>query len=232
MRKLIELLKSHFFAGLFILIPISVSAWVLLELLGMLWQLKDLLPEQWNPEALFPQPLLGTLFNILLTIAATLALATLISIFGWASKHFLGRKLIELIEHVIQRIPVIRSLYSALDQLLRTIANGGGKQFSRVVYVEYPRKGIWTLAFVTSTTPPDWHRPSHDNPSNEKFLSIYVPTTPNPTSGFYLLVSESEVRNAKMKVEEAFKVILSLGIAHAHTPPQEHGGTSYGRSIQ
>ncbi len=100
---------------------------------------------------------------------------------------------------------MVRSVYSALDQLLRTLAAGGGKQFNRVVYVEYPRKGIWALAFVTG--------PAREKHIPEGHLNIYIPTTPNPTSGFHLIVSEADVRESGMTVEHAFKTILSLGIA-------------------
>jgi uncharacterized membrane protein len=100
---------------------------------------------------------------------------------------------------------VIRGVYSALDQLLRTLANGGGQQFNRVVYIEYPRKGLLAIAFVTGPARGPAVPPGH--------LNVYVPTTPNPTSGFHLIVPENEVRESLLKVEDAFKTILSLGLA-------------------
>ena len=124
---------------------------------------------------------------------------------GWASKQYLGKKTLYALEEAIERIPVIRSVYSALNQLLRGITAGGGQQFSRVVYVEYPRSGMWTLAFVTGTS----QIPGDGAPA----LNLYVPTTPNPTSGFFLIVPEKEIRESHLSVEEAFKIILSLGIA-------------------
>jgi uncharacterized membrane protein len=133
-----------------------------------------------------------------------------ISFLGWVSKQYLGQKILELIAFLIQRIPVVRTVYSALDQLLKTVAAGGGKQFSRVVYVEFPRAGCWTLAFVTGRAKVPG--------SNSPHLNVFVPATPNPTSGFYLIVAEQDVREAGMSVEEAFKAILSLGIA---SQPQE-----------
>lgn len=219
------LLRKHFFAGLLVVIPLVVIGWILGAAMGTLWRLQELLPLAWRPEAWIEDPGMAFLFNLLFTVGVALVLALFVSILGWASKQYLGEKVLEIIGGIIQRIPVVRSIYSALDQLLRTMASGGGQQFSRVVYVEYPRKGMWTLAFVTGPAKGPAVPPGH--------LNIYVPTTPNPTSGFHLLVAENEVRESQMKVEEAFRTILSLGIAQPTgassgtrlekgTPP--HGG--------
>jgi uncharacterized membrane protein len=201
------LLKSHFLSGLFVVIPLAVIAWIGAGLLGMLWQIHTLIPDSLKPENFIPNEGLVHLVNLGITVGVAALLALGISFLGWSSKHIIGRKVLEWVGEVIQRIPVIRSIYSALDQLLRTIASGGGKQFSRVVYVEYPRKGTWVLAFVTG--------PAKGWDLKENYLNIYVPTTPNPTSGFHLIVAESEVRESHMKVEDAFKTILSLGIAQS-----------------
>jgi uncharacterized membrane protein len=203
--KRLHFLKSHFFAGLLVLIPLGVIAWILMIALRAVWRVHDLLPEGLRPENLLGNEALATLFNFFMTIGLTGLLAVGVSFLGWASKHYLGQKALEFIGHTIQRIPVIRSVYSALDQLLRTLTAGGGQQFNRVVYIEYPRKGIWALAFVTG--------PAQGPAVPTGHLNVYVPTTPNPTSGFHLIVPENEVKESQMKVEDAFKVILSLGIA-------------------
>ncbi len=208
-----KLLRNHFFAGLLILIPLAVSAWLLGVVLGTLWRLNHFIPDSLRPESLVEEPGLALLLRVLVTVGMALVLALAISFLGWASKQFMGRKLLEALGDLIQRIPVVRSIYSALDQLLKTLAAGGGSQFSRVVYVEYPRKGCWALAFVTGPAKGPGVPPAH--------LNVYIPTTPNPTSGFHLIVPESEVRESHMKVEDAFKTILSLGIAQSETPP--HG---------
>lgn len=209
--RISSILKGHFFSGLFIVIPLAVIGWIALWVFDFLWQLQLLIPAPLRPENFIPNEGAVQLVNFLLTVAAALALAFFISFLGWSSKHFIGKKVLEWIGEVIQRIPVIRSIYSALDQLLRTIASGGGKQFSRVVYVEYPRKGTWVIAFVTA--PARGFQGGSD--PNQHYLNLYIPTTPNPTSGFHLIVAESEVRDSNMKVEEAFKTLLSLGIAQA-----------------
>jgi len=209
--KIGALLRSHFFAGLLVLIPLGVIGWIIGLALGAIWRLQEILPSEWQPESIFKDPSLAFFFNFAFTVAGALILALAISVLGWSSKQFLGQKTLELIADVIQRIPVVRSVYSALDQLLRTMTAGGGQQFNRVVYIEYPRKGIYALAFVTG--------PARGPNLPSGYLNVYVPTTPNPTSGFHLIIPEADVRESHMKVEEAFKTILSLGIAQPSKGP-------------
>lgn len=202
-----NLLKGHFLAGLLVFIPFGVIGWILFAIIAEIWQLHGLLPQDWLPENLVSNQALFMLVNIAFTLGAVVTLAFLISTLGWASKNYVGRKTLHFFGYLIARIPIIRSIYSALDQLLKALTVGGGKQFSRVVYVEYPRKGLWTLAFVTG--------PAHAKGFTGPHLNIYVPTTPNPTSGFFLIVPESEVRESHLKVEDAFKSIISLGVAQS-----------------
>lgn len=208
--NLVSLLRGHFFTGLLVVIPLGVIAWILGAVVGMLWRMNAFLPLSWRPESFVLDPTLAFFINLGITIGLALLLALGISVLGWMSKQYLGQKILDFIGDIIQRIPVVRSIYSALDQLLKTFATGSGQQFNRVVYVEYPRKGLWTIAFVTGPAKGPGVPPDH--------LNIYVPTTPNPTSGFHLLVAETEVRESHMKVEEAFKAILSLGIAQPSSP--------------
>lgn len=203
----IQFLKNHFFAGLLVLIPLGVIAWILLSSLRILWRVHEFLPEEMRPETFLGNPALATVLNLLLTIGLAVLFAVGISFLGWASKQYLGRKILQFLGEAIQKIPVIGSIYGALDQLMQAVMAGGGQQFNRVVYVEYPRKGVWTLAFVTGAA----HGPGFP----DHYLNIYIPTTPNPTSGFYLIVPDNDVKESHLTVEEAFKTILSLGIAQA-----------------
>jgi uncharacterized membrane protein len=211
------LLRSNFFAGLLVLIPLGVIAWIVSVVFGYLWQLHLLLPEGWQPENFLNDSSLALLLKIIFTLVGAVLLALAISILGWISKQYLGQKFLDFIAEIIQRIPVLRSIYSALDQLLKTLAVGGGQQFNRVVYIEYPRKGLWTLAFVTGPA-------RGPGVPNGPHLNVYVPTTPNPTSGFHLIVPENEVRESHLRVEEAFKTLLSLGIAQGPGSPKGHPG--------
>lgn len=205
LSPLFALLKRHFLAGLLVLAPLGVIAWICVSALGALWRLNLLVPEAWRPETIFQDPGTAAFFRVVFTLGAALVLSLGISALGWASKQYLGEKALEVVGSLIERIPVIRGVYSALNQLLKTLGAEGGQQFSRVVYIEYPRKGIWALAFVTSPARGPGVPPQH--------LNVYVPTTPNPTSGFHLIVAENEVRESHMRVEDAFKTLLSLGIA-------------------
>ncbi len=211
--ELKQLVRDHFFSGILVLIPFAVISWIFGLVVQALWRIHDWLPEAWQPENFLHDPTLAALVNIAFLAALCVVIAMAVSTFGWISKNYIGKKFLTLLAEFISRIPVIRSIYSALDQLLRALATGGGKQFNRVVYVEYPRKGCWALAFVTSE--------AHGPNAPARHLNIYIPTTPNPTSGFHLLVPADEVRESHMSVEEAFKTILSLGIAQ----PESHGQT-------
>lgn len=205
LKDFATLFRRHFLTGVFVLIPIGVVAWILVKLFGAIWSLQVLIPEEWKPINHFDE-FIAQLLNFAISIGLTILVVIGVSALGWFSKNVIGRKILKGVSDLIQRIPVVRAIYSSLNQLLHTMAAGDKQQFSRVVYVEYPRKGSWALAFVTGTA---------RNPTGTTgvFLNLYVPTTPNPTSGFHLIVAESEVRDSHLSVESAFQTILSLGIA-------------------
>jgi uncharacterized membrane protein len=209
------LLRSHFVSGMLVLIPLLVTGWMILGVARFLWSFKEWLPSAWI-EAMDQSPqALVLAVEVAFSVGVAVGLALLISFLGWISQRYLGRKLIEGLADLIQRIPVLRSVYSALDQMLRALGSGGGKQFSRVVYLEYPRQGIWTLGFVTGA--------AKSKALPDGMLNVFVPTTPNPTGGFYLVVPESQVRESQMGVEDAFRTILSLGVADGKQPEKTHG---------
>jgi uncharacterized membrane protein len=200
------LFRRHFLTGVFVLIPLLVVAWMLGKVFEGMSAFLLLIPEEWKPINHF-DPFVAEMVNFGITIGCTIVFAILVSALGWFSKNFIGAKILSWLSELIQRIPVVRAIYSSLNQLLTTMAAGDKQRFSRVVYVEYPRKGSWALAFVTgpARVPPEM--------TGGPFLNLYVPTTPNPTSGFHLIVPESDVRDSHLNVEDAFKTILSLGIA-------------------
>lgn len=204
------LFRRHFLTGVFVLIPFLAAAWIIGKVLAALWTLHLLIPEEWKPIYHF-DPFVAQVMNFLITVGLTILFAFLVSTLGWISKNVIGAKVLAFLSQLIQRIPIVRAVFSSLNQLLKTMASGDKQQFSRVVYLEYPRKGSYALAFVTSAA----RSPLAEKNGAEKFINVYVPTTPNPTSGFHLIVSESEVRDSNLSVEEAFKTILSLGIAGA-----------------
>jgi uncharacterized membrane protein len=207
--KLYTLLQKHFFTGILVITPFVIIVWILFKTLGLLSHLQTILPLSWRPES--------WILSLVFTAGVSFLILLGISILGWASKLYLGQKLLELLSEIIHHIPVLRSIYGALEQLMNamTPGRGGGQQFSRVVYIEWPRKGIWVIAFVTS--------PAKGTNLPSGFLNVFLPATPNPTSGFHLIVAEEEVREASMTVEAAFKTILSLGLAQSSASPLLRG---------
>lgn len=199
------LFRGYFVSGMLVIIPLLVSGWMILGVFRFIWGFQQWLPSSWR-EAFAQSPQELTLaVEIAFSVGVAVGIALLISLLGWLSQLYLGRKLLEVLADLIQRIPVLRSVYSALDQMLKAFGSGGGQQFSRVIYLEYPRQGVWTLGFVTGA--------ARSKAFPDGMLNVFVPTTPNPTGGFYLLVPESQVRESNMGVEDAFRTILSLGVA-------------------
>lgn len=200
---LTALVKRNFLAGLLVLVPLTVLLWLLRVVFQNLWDFYVLLPNQLH----FPTGQMGSdeMWIRLLGFPIVLfGLVACISILGWISKLYLGQQFLALLKELIERIPILGTLYSSLDQLIHALASGSTDQFRRVVYVEFPRKGMWTLGFVTGTSEAKIFSKTH--------LNVFVPTVPNPTSGFFLVVPEDEVQDAGMTVEAAFRTILSLGI--------------------
>lgn len=195
--KIIEILRKNFLTGVIVFIPMVVIFWIGKSFIQFLGDFINLVPDSLRPES--------QLISGLFVLGITAAFAVAIALLGLFSKFYLGRQFLEFFGEQVQRIPVVGTIYSSLDQLLKTLATGGGKQFSRVVYIEYPRTGVWAVAFVTG--------PVVSKTLPEGYLNVFIPTVPNPTSGFHLIVKESEVKETHMRVEEAFKLILSLGIA-------------------
>jgi len=202
--KLKSIVKDHFFSGVLILAPLLVIMFVFHWIFGGLVAWIDEGPVNWvlqDPHH-FLRPVLRYAF-LLLSLGIGFAV---ISIVGFLSKFYLGKKVVEFLGEIIEKVPLFGTIYTSLVQLLRTLSNKGGKQFSRVVYVEYPRKDVWAVGFVTG--------PSKLKGLPKGLLNVFVPCTPNPTSGFHLLVSEKEVIESDLKVDEAFRLILSLGMVH------------------
>ena len=170
-----------------------------------------LLPDAWQPKALlgFDIPGLGVLLSFLIIYGV-----------GIGMRYYLGRQIVSFYERILDRVPVISSLYQATKQLMNTIFSQKGKHFREVVVVEYPRRGIYSFAFLTNE---ENYLPIQD----QELISIFLPSTPNPTTGFYLLVPKNDVYKVELTVEEAFKLIMSAGIVTPQgirntQPFQEH----------
>ena len=167
-------------------------------LINWIDKITKIIPPQYRPENLLPFPVPGTGIIILFCI---------LFITGFLVRNYIGRKLVSVWENIISRIPLINKIYVSIKQLLETIISGTGKDFKRVVLVEFPRTGIYSLAYVTGVAVGELQKKT-----NKKVINVYVPTTPNPTSGYYLVVPEDEVIPLEMSVEDSFKLLISGGI--------------------
>ena len=191
-------MKKYLITGLLIWVPLVITVWVLSFLVGTLDQTLLLLPDDWQPRALlgFNIPGLG----VLLTLAVVL-------LTGMLGANIIGQRLVKIWEALLSRIPVVKSLYSSVKQVSDTLFSSSGLAFRKALLVQYPRQGSWTIAFLTG-------QPGGDvaNHLTGEYVSVYVPTTPNPTSGFFLMMPKADVIELDMNVDEALKYIISMGV--------------------
>jgi uncharacterized membrane protein len=191
-------MRKYFVTGLLILVPLVITVWVVSSIVGTLDQSLLLLPAGWRPEALvgFHIPLLGTIFTLLIIFFT-----------GLATRNYIGNQVVRVWEYGLTRIPVVNSIYSSVKQVSDTLLSSSGNAFRTAVLVEYPRQGCWTIAFVTGL--PGGEVKNH---LQGDYISISVPTTPNPTSGFFLMVLRDTVIELDMSVDAALKYIVSMGV--------------------
>ena len=198
-------MRKYFITGLLVLVPLAITLWVLNLIVGTLDQSLLLMPEKWRPESLFgfSLPGLGTILTLLI-----------IFLTGLVTRNFLGNRLLLLWELLLNRIPVVSSIYSSVKQVSDTLLSSSGNAFRKALLIEYPRAGCWTIAFQTCVPGGDVK-----NHLQGDYVSVYVPTTPNPTSGFFLMLPRTETIELDMSVDEALKYIVSMGVvappAHA-----------------
>jgi uncharacterized membrane protein len=195
-----ETIRRYFVAGVLFFAPIGITIWAIASIVVWLDNLilprvlKLLIPGLEEPP---PLPVVGMLFTFFVII-----------LLGVIARHFLGGEFTRAWERLLGRVPVARNIYSGVKQLFEAIFSSGQRsRFNRVVLVEYPRKGIYALAFTTGTA-----RGVVQEVTEKQMLNCFLPTTPNPTSGFYLLVPEDEVIDTDLTVEEAFKLVMSAGL--------------------
>ena len=202
-------LKKYLITGLLIWVPLIITVWVLSVLVGTLDQTLLLLPDDWQPRVWlgFNIPGLG----VLLTLAVVL-------LTGMLGANIIGQRLVKLWESLLNRIPVVKSLYSSVKQVSDTLFSSSGQAFRKALLVQYPRQGSWTIAFLTG-------QPGGDvvNYLTGEYVSVYIPTTPNPTSGFFLMMPRADVIELDMNVDEALKYIISMGVV----PPENRSADAH-----
>ena len=198
-------LKNDLIAGLLVVIPLATTIWLSSIVSKFVLTLVTSVPKQLNPFITL-NPLLQDLIN--LTLGLTVPLLAILLI-GLMARNFVGRWLLEFGEGTLSKIPVAGAVYKTLKQLLETFLSNKSNRFRRVVLVEYPREGLFSVGFVTGDV-----GPSLQSELDEKLLSVFIPTAPNPTTGWYTLVPESSVKDLAISVEDAFRTIISVGIVN------------------
>ncbi len=217
-----SIFKRYFLTGILVLMPIAVTLMVLYWL--VMW-LADKLQFGIIPSTAIvehvPEGLKG-LVNIGLKFSdiglSLIIVLVVILIAGAVARNYIGKRIIGFGENLIDRIPFLGMVYKAVKQLLESIFTTKGK-FNRVIMVEYPREGMWSLAFVSRES-----AELFNEKTGKKMLNLFVPTTPNPTSGFLLMVPESQCIDTDLSIEEAFQVIISGGIVHPGEKPEDDSG--------
>ncbi len=194
--SLVARMRNYFITGIIVLVPLGFTLYLTIFLVSIS---SKLIPEEINPNSYLPFSIPG------LEIALSIILITLI---GFISLSFIGKRILKLINDLLKKIPFLRTIYSAITQMTETFANKKGKKKS-VVLVQYPRKGIWAVGFATKDNKGEISKKTNDN-----LVNVFVPTTPNPTSGFLLMFPKKEVIYLDMNFEEASKFIVSAGTSN------------------
>ena len=190
-------LRNYFIAGIVVLIPIGITLYVTLFIIKIS---SGILPEEINPNSYLPFSVPG------LEIIISLMIITLI---GWLSLSFLGKKLVKLFNRILERIPFLRTIYFAIGQMTESFTSSSKNKKKSVVLIEYPRKGTWAVGFATQE-----NQGEIKSKVNKDLINVFVPTTPNPTSGFLLIFPKDEVVYLDMTFEEASKFIVSAGTSN------------------
>lgn len=192
------MIRRWLVAGLLVWLPLVATFLVLKLLVGFLDRSLLLLPEAWRPEALFgfDIPGLGIVLSLLLVLVT-----------GFFAANFLGRRVVALGESLLERVPLLRTVYSGVKQLTETVLGNSSTSFRKVLLVEYPRRECWTLAFQTGEPVGE----VQDRTARE-VLTVFVPTAPNPTSGFVILLPKEDVIELEMSVEDGLRMVISLGV--------------------
>lgn len=196
LKKFFLKLRANFLAGLAVVAPVALTIYITRAIISLIdRKVIPLLPKHWAENITLPG--VGLMVFVIFTI-----------IIGYFTKNFIGRKILGLGERSVARMPVIRTVYNALKQISETIVSQSSNSFQKACLIEYPRKGVWAVAFVSTATRGEIHHKIGQG----KLLSVFLPTTPNPTSGFLMFVPEEDVIYLDMSVEEAAKLVISAGL--------------------
>ena len=197
-RGILSSFRNYFIAGVVVLIPIGITLYLTLFIINIS---SKIIPKEINPNHYLPYDIPG--LEIIIAVL-------IITLFGWLSLSFLGKRLLHAFENLLKRIPILRTIYSAITQMTETFTKGEGNK-KNVVLVEYPRKGSWAVGFATKDNEGEISRKT-----SKKLVNVFIPTTPNPTSGFLLMFPKDEVIYLDLTFEEASRFIVSAGTSNTN----------------
>ena len=200
-------IKKYFIAGVLVWLPIIVTIWILSFIIGTTDRLVSFLPQKWQPETYLGVHIPGLDFLMALII---------LFITGILAANVLGRKILEGWDSLLGRIPVVKSIYSGAKKVSESLFSDNSRSFKTPVLVPFPQPNIWTIAFISGSLP---QTANERLPDNEGYTPVYVPTTPNPTGGYYIMVKNSDIRELNMSVDDALKYIISLGMVSPDDTP-------------
>lgn len=212
-RGLFARLRANFLTGLVVIAPVGLTIWLIWSVVGWIdGFVLPLVPMRYQPDRML-QDLLGLDPSVQINVRGIGVVIFLIFtvVVGWIAKGLIGRSLISFAEGLVERTPVVRSIYSGIKQISETVFAQSERSFEKACVIEYPRKGIWAIGFISTNTKGEIAKRAHDG---RPMLSIFLPTTPNPTSGFLLFVPEEDVTVLDMTVEEAAKLVISAGLVY------------------
>jgi len=206
-------LRSNFLTGLIIIAPITLTAWLMWSVVGWIdSRVWSIVPDTYQPHRY-----VQTLYNIQLNdqidirgVGLVVFLAFTIFV-GWLGKGFVGRSLLRYGESLVERMPIVRTVYGSVKQIAETVFNQKNSSFDKACLIEYPRKGIWAIGFIATSARGEIEKYS---PKDDHLVSVFVPTTPNPTSGFMLFLPSKDINELAMSVEEAAKLVISAGLVY------------------
>ena len=199
-------MRRWLLAGLLVLVPLIITLWVLNWVVTTLDQTLQILPTDWQPDRVLGMHIPG--FGVLLALAIVLVI-------GAAASNILGRRLVAWWDALLGRIPIVRSIYSSVKQVSDTLFSENGNAFRKALLVQWPMPGVWTIAFQTGTPGGDVVRHLEGD-----YLSVYVPTTPNPTGGYFVMLRRSDCIELAMTVDEALTYVISMGVVVPGARPQ------------
>ena len=204
-------LRTSFLTGIVVIAPVALTIWLIWSVIG--WFDGFVLP--FVPDAYRPEQILNTIFGYDLKlnirgvgVVVFLVFATLV---GWLAKGLIGRSFIRYAENLVNRMPVVRSFYSGIKQIAETVFAQQERSFEKACMIEYPRKGIWAIGFISTTAKGEI---AERNSLKGPMVSVFVPTTPNPTSGFLLFFPKTDIVELEMSIEDAAKLVISAGLVY------------------